>query len=346
MTKFLRHYSLLLQLIAAVIVFHWGGVCLNQPSTPIVWLGVGMVVGSIWVMFKVCVKGAVQMSKRWLGVAVIGLLAWNGAACASRVNAGMVGVKVDYAGTYRGVQDLPIRTGWVAYWPGVSTVFEYPTFVQNVVWTRNPAEGSPANEEITFTNADQMSIAVDISLAYHLDAAKIPAFYLKFRNDDLQAFTLGFMHNVARDQFNAIAGRYHMDQIMGDNGQFVTEVRKALQDELGPYGVVIDQFGIIGAPRPPQSVLDSITMKVKAQQIAIQKQNEVAQATADADKEVAKATGYARSRQIEAEADAAYNRKVAESLSPLLIQNWAITKWNGILPTMTTGAVPFINVSK
>lgn len=273
----------------------------------------------------------------------------------TRVNAGTVGIKINYSGTYRGVQDLPLRTGWVFVMPLVSTVFEYPTFVQNVVWTKSATEGGPENEEITFTNADQMSIAVDVSVAYHLDADRIPAFYLKFRNDDLRLFTLGFMRNTARDQFNATAGRYHMDQIMGDNGQFVAEVRASLQRELGQYGVVIDQFGIIGAPRPPQSVLDSITTKVKAQQIAIQKQNEVAQAQADAEKAIAEARGegqsaviaaesYAKAEVTKADADAYYNHKLSESLTPLLVQNRVVTAWNGALPTVTGGGTPLISL--
>jgi hypothetical protein len=32
------------------------------------------------------------------------------------------------------------------------------------------------------------------------------------------------------------------------------------------------------------------------------------------------------------------------SLTPMLIQYEALQKWNGTLPEVTTGAVPFINV--
>ena len=35
------------------------------------------------------------------------------ANCAKRIGPGRVGIKVDLAGTQRGVEDLPIRTGWV-----------------------------------------------------------------------------------------------------------------------------------------------------------------------------------------------------------------------------------------
>lgn len=352
--RYLTVTKWLLRVVLVVAALSWSMVLLNQANTTENWIGVLGVVLTGTYAYGVAVRTVKELKKKERVVEFLksrGLLAvFLVAGCAmlssncTRIDAGEVGIKINYAGTYRGISDLPLRTGWVSYWPMSSKVFEYPTYVQNVVWTKNLQEGPAKNEEITFTNADQMTIAVDISMAYHLDATKVPAFYLKFRNDDLDAFTFGFMHNVARDQFNAIGGHYHMDQIMGDNGPFIKAVRDGLQSDLGQYGVVIDQFGIIGAPRPPQSVLDSITAKVKAQQIAIQKENEVAQATADANKAVAEAEGYAKSVEIRADADTDYNKKVSASLTPLLVQAQAIKQWNGILPSVSGGATPFISL--
>lgn len=356
MIKFLRLFAQIAILTGIIDV---GLTLLNHPSTIGNWAGAALVAASIWWVVARLIQVIKERRQAYLDrqetvsdvhrtslLLILALVAglYGSAGCATRVNAGNVGIKINYAGTYRGVQDVPIVTGWVWYWPNVSTILEYPTYVQNVVWTHNIAEGNPVNEEITFTNADQMSIAVDVSLAYHLDAATVPGFYIKFRSDDLKTFTLGFMRNVARDEFNAHGGLYHMDQIMGDNAKFIAEVRDSLQTQVKPYGVVLDQFGIIGAPRPPQSVVDSIGLKVKAQQIALQKQIEITQAEAEANKAVATANGYARSLTIKAEADASYNRKVAESLTPNLIQSQAIKAWNGTMPTVTGGSVPFISI--
>ena len=248
----------------------------------------------------------------------------------TRIDPGHVGIVVDMAGSQRGVQDYTTTTGWVFYNPAGTSVVEYPTFVQTAVWTKDPGEGHPANEEITFTTKDAMVVAVDVNLSYSLDAQKIPHFYVKFRSDDLDAFTHGFLHNMARDCFNETAGKYDVTQIMGDNAPFLSDARACLQSRVADIGVEVTQFGIIGAPRPPESVIQAINMKVQAQQIALQKQNEVMQATADAQKRVAQATG-------EAEA----NRKLAESLSPTLLE-WrklaiteeAVQKWNGQRPTV------------
>jgi NAD kinase len=249
-------------------------------------------------------------------------------------------------GSDRGVQDYPAQVGWVTYNPVSSSVFEYPTFTQTAVWTRNLNEGKNVNEEITFTNRDQMLIAADINLSYHLESTKVPAFYVKFRSDDLDHFTHGFLRNLARDIFNEHAGRYEIAQIMGDNATFLAEVRQSLQEQVRDIGVTIDQFGIIGAPRPPQAVIDAINAKVHATQLAIQKQNELVQVQADMAKEREKTDTYARNTLTLAEAQAKSNRLLNDSLTGNLIELKRLEKWNGILPQVSGGATPFINLTK
>jgi regulator of protease activity HflC (stomatin/prohibitin superfamily) len=191
-----------------------------------------------------------------------------------------------------------------------------------------------------------MQVAVDVSLAYHIEPSMVPAFYVKFRNDNLDGFTYGYLHSLARDKFNDIAGHYHIEQIMGDNGPFLREVKASLQKDLEPIGVRLEaQFGIIGAPRPPDAVIASINAKVQAVQIAQQKQNEVVQAEAEARKTVAMADGQAKSILAVATAQAEANRKIAESVTTNLIQYKQLEKWNGVLPQVSGGATPFINLS-
>lgn len=265
-------------------------------------------------------------------------------AC-TRISPGEVGIKVVNGGTDRGVQDYPTQVGWVFYNPLTTSIKEYPTYVQTAVWTRNPGEGHPTNEEISFTNKDKMLVSVDVNLSYHLDSTKIPAFYVKFRNDDLNGFTYGYLHNTARDAFNEHAGQYSIDEIMGDNATFLASVRDGLQKETAQLGVVIDQFGIIGAPRPPQAVIDQINASVHATQLTTQKQNELAQVSADMAKEREKTDTYARNIRAMAEAQAAANKELNASLSSNLVQYEAIKKWDGVLPTMTTGGIPLINLT-
>lgn len=83
-----------------------------------------------------------------------------------------------------------------------------------------------------------------------------------------------------------------------------------------------------------------------ATQLTTQKQNELAQVSADMAKEREKTDTYARNVLTMAEAQAAANRKVADSLTSNLVQYEALKHWDGKLPTFTGGgAIPFINVN-
>ena len=59
---------------------------------------------------------------------------------------------------------------------------------------------------------------------------------------------------------------------------------------------------------------------------------------------VAKAEGEAQSTVVRAKAQAEANRMLQASFSQQLIQAKSIEKWNGILPQVSGGATPFIDL--
>lgn len=280
-----------------------------------------------------------KVNYKALQIAMIAGMAMSLTGCVgcTRVSPGYIGIVTTQAGTDKGVSNIPAQTGWVTYNPITQTVLEYPVFVQTVVWTKSEKEGSPTNEEITFSSKESIQVAGDVSLAYSLEAAKVPEFYVKFRNDDLKTFTHGFLRNLAREKFDEASGHFTIDQIVGDNAAFLKEARESLQLALNPIGVHLEQFGFIGAPRPPQEVHDAMIMKVKSTQIALQKENELQQAKAEAAKTVAQAEGAAEAILKTAEAQAEANRKLAASITPTLVQYKQIEKWDGKLPEVTSG---------
>jgi len=108
----------------------------------------------------------------------------------TRVNAGYVGVEVNLAGTQRGAQDIPVRTGWVFYSPLQTQIIQFPTFVQTVKWTSDINAGHPMNEELTFNSKEGQEVRADVSRSYAIDPLRAPEFYVKYRADDLEKFTV------------------------------------------------------------------------------------------------------------------------------------------------------------
>src|SRR5260370_28372539 len=86
-----------------------------------------------------------------LAVVVIALIVVAvGCRVATRVDAGHVGIRVRLAGSDRGIQDMPVVTGWVFFNPLTEQVVLFPPSVQNGVWAHSPHEGPPFDASLTF----------------------------------------------------------------------------------------------------------------------------------------------------------------------------------------------------
>jgi regulator of protease activity HflC (stomatin/prohibitin superfamily) len=72
-------------------------------------------------------------------------------------------------------------------------------------------------------------------------------------------------------------------------------------------------------------------------QARLKAENEAKQAEAEAKVKVATANGEAQALLIKAKAESEANRLRQQSLTPLLIQQQWIQKWNGTLPTTQAG---------
>src|SRR5215470_16182985 len=111
---------------------------------------------------------AVRTARRvLLAAGVVLLIAYLGCATTTRVDAGHVGIRVKLAGSDRGVQDMPVVTGWVFYNPLTEQIILFPTSVQNVVWTQSTHEGRPFDESITFSSEEGVNVNADVGLSFH-----------------------------------------------------------------------------------------------------------------------------------------------------------------------------------
>ena len=112
---------------------------------------------------------------------------------------------------------------------------------------------------------------------------------------------------------------------------------------MGAEGFIVEEF--TAQITPPQSLRNAIDAKNEAIQNAQKAENRVREAEANVKIEIAKAEGEAKAMKIKGDGEAYYNRVVAASLNSLLVEQYAIDKWDGKLPTYSGGGnVPFINL--
>ncbi len=267
-----------------------------------------------------------------IGASLITVLIVLSSAC-KRIDAGHVGLVVKLYGSEKGVQDVTEATGWVWYNPFTTQIYEFPTFVQNAVFTREGTEGSRANEEFRVTTKDGLVVSFDVSMNYRVAPNKAAEIFKKYRKP-LEDLDKTIMRNYMRDAYNKVSGNYTAEQLYENKVQFQTESENEIKSFLGKEGFIVEQVVLLNELRLPQGVVDNINAKINARQIALKKEQEVAQEKAEAQKEIEKAKGYAEAMRIRVEAEAEYNKKLAESISPNLIEYEKIKKWNGQTPTV------------
>src|SRR5579864_1287733 len=280
-----------------------------------------------------------------LGVFIGAWLVSNVLVRATRIEAGYVGIEVNLAGSQRGASEIPVRTGWVLYSPLTTQVIEFPTYVQTVKWTRDLSEGHPVNEEMGFNSKEGMEIFADVSLSYAIEPGRVPDFYVKYRVNQLDAFTHGILRDIVRNSLNEVASTYTVEDIYGEKkAEFVNKVQAMIDSKVAPVGVSVQQFGFIGALRVPTMISNSITAKAQAIQQAERAKNELATTQAEAAKKIAEAEGDAKSQVTRAQGEADANRIRQSSLTAQLLelrrlenQRALIDRWNGQLPSVEAG---------
>lgn len=280
-----------------------------------------------------------------LKIAAIALLGLSVAAC-SKVTSGHVGVKVQLLGTEKGVG--PEELGPGRYWIGPNEELHiFPTFVQNYVWTKDPAEGSPNDESIKFQDVDGLKLSADVGISYRIDPTKVSSIFQKYRRG-VDEITDTFLRNMVRDALNEFSSVQKVDYIYGKGkSALMNDVEARVKEEVEAIGILIEGIYWASEITLPQAVEDGLNMKIAATQKAQQLANEVAGAESEADKKIARARGEAESIRAVADAEAYANETVSKSLTPELIEYEAVKSWDGVLPKFMggDGPTPFLDVT-
>ncbi len=199
--------------------------------------------------------------------------------------------------------------GWVWYNPITENIFEYPTYIQRV--TYEPFTVNPKDAAI-------------------------------FSMTELE---MGYINTCIFEAYRTCANNYTSDELMANRAKFELEVRARLDESMNQEGFIVREFTT--KIDPPASLTAAINAKNEAVQNALKAENKVKEAEAEAKIAIAKAKGQAEAQRIQGDGEAYYNRVVAASLNALLVQQYAIEKWNGEMPTYNgTNALPFINLGK
>ena len=252
--------------------------------------------------------------------AVIFLLA----TCTKMVDNSEIGIKFKkFSLTDQGELVANQVSGLTFFNPITTRVFTYPVFIQRVDFA-----------PFTVTTKDAATFTMDPMMAYQLERSRAAYVFNKYRKS-LREIEMGYIRTCIYDAYRISANNYTSDELMANRAKFEQEVRAMLEKSLNEEGFKVQEF--TSQITPPQSLSAAIEAKNQAIQEALKAENLVKQAEANAQIAIAKAKGEAEATRVKADAEAYYNRTISASLSPLIVQEDWIEKWNGQLPQVTSG---------
>ena len=286
--------------------------------------------------------GAPAMMASGLTLALILLVVAAAWASFTIIQPGNVGVVFNrWSGALKTVgQGVAWRIPWI------TQVQSYPVALRTYTMVRRSEEGGERGDDsIDLPTKEGQHIRQDISVTYNTSQERSGDVFRSFRGADIGDIESTFIRRTIITVAQNAAGQMSLtDLISNQRGMLQTQIQSDLEKEMLKMGFVVDKVNL-GASHLPDIIEKQLQQKMAAQQQAQQAEYELQRQQTLAKAKVAEADGDAQSTLIKAKAQAEANKLLQEALTPLLIQNKAIERWNGTLPQFSGGgAVPFLNL--
>ena len=196
-------------------------------------------------------------------------------------------------------------------------------------------------KEIDASSKEYQIVKMTGMMNFHIDPA--------FVNDLYQKVGLDFAAKVIDPAFNdfvkEVVPTYPIGEILPKREEIRQTAMGKLGNNLSRYHIIVDDiyFANIRFSAEYEKAIEA--KQVAQQQVETQKQV-LAQREIEAQQKVATAKGESESILLVAQGQAKANEILSRSITPILVSYKGIEKWNGILPQVSGGAIPFIELGK
>jgi regulator of protease activity HflC (stomatin/prohibitin superfamily) len=274
-------------------------------------------------------------------ILIIGVIL--GAMCSERIPAGYVGVVYNLNG---GIEETTLGQGFHFIAP-TKKVTLYSIGIEQSYLTSEDKGDSRKDESFNIPTSDGKTVRVDLEFSYKFDAERLAETFTRFKGRSGEEIKDTFIKPKIVAWTQEVSAKYPVTDIFGDKRtQINSELDEYLKAKFEPYGIVIDTVNFTNISVDDETAA-AIQKKVTAQQelelasieaetarINAEKDKEVAMIAAERDKAVAEVE--AEKIRIAAQAEAEANRVVSASLTPELIEQQKLDKWNGTLPQIVS----------
>ncbi len=201
-------------------------------------------------------------------------------------------------------------------------------FMQSVAKMDVQVQNSQAAE--TAASLDLQNVSTTVATNWHILPADAEWVYQHIGNES--ALVDKIITPAISNSVKAVTARYNAEDLIIHRDQVRDQIQSQITSELQPYRVVVDSVNITDFHFGDEFA-QAIERKQIAQQRALQAQYELQQAKV-----------LAEQRIVEAQAQSQAQKLLQQTLTPEVIQQQAIAKWDGHLPTVVgeKGVLPMI----
>ena len=201
-------------------------------------------------------------------------------------------------------------------------------FVQSVARMDVQVQNSQAAE--TAASLDLQNVSTTVATNWHILPGDAEWVYQHIGGESDLVDKI--IRPAISNSVKAVTAHYNAEDLIVHRDQVRTQIQEQITSELQPYRVVVDSVNITDF-HFSEEFAQAIERKQIAQQRALQAQYELDQAKV-----------LAQQRVVEAQAQSQAQKLLQQTLTPEIIQQQAIAKWDGHLPTVVgdKGVLPMI----
>ena len=318
------------------------------------------------------------MNKGFIGAVVSGAVIFIGVIVfllmMEKVPAGYVGIVYNMNG---GVSDEVLTQGWHVV-PPTKKVTLYSVGIEQSYLTSGKDGDSSDDDSFEVPTSDGKGLKVDLTFTYRYDPERVAQLFTRFKGQSGKEVRNSFIKPNIISWVKEITAKYPVTEILGEErANLNIAVSEYVKEKFDPYGIIVENTSLINIEADEETraqvqrrvnaiqELELAQTEKKTAQVKADQEKEVALTKAQQDKETAiilaeqeketatinaekakiDAEAKAEATRIKASAEAEANRMIAESLTPELIENNKIDKWNGNVPTVSGTGMPIIDLS-
>jgi len=185
--------------------------------------------------------------------------------------------------------------------------------------------------EASSASSNLQTVSAIIAVNYHLDGPYASTVYQSIGRNYQPIVVAPAIQNA----FKSATAKYTAENLIKMREQVRIDAETELQKQLEPYHIIVENFNIINFDFSPEYNASIEEKQVMEQNVQ----------TAKLELEKSRISAQQRVVEAQAQADAQKALQDTGALTPEYLQYLFLTKWNGILPQVMSGATPVFDIN-